>query len=235
MSRDEAIRRSWDDNAAAWTQVVRSDGIESRRLGTNAAIVAAIAGHAPRTLLDIGCGEGWLCRVFSGRGVDCTGVDASAGLIGAARAQGGGRFEQRDYAAFGDEACLPGPFDAIVCNFALLDEHIGPLLAALRRRLAPGGRLFIHTVHPWVAAGDGDYADGWRQEDFSAFGHAGFRSPMPWYFRRLETWCRELADTGLAVHALHEPTAPEGGRPLSLLIVAGRARDRAIAREAAAR
>lgn len=220
---DDALTRSWLANARAWTDIVRSDGIASRRQGTTAAIVEAVAGLAPATLLDVGCGEGWLCRELSARGVECIGVDGSPPLVEAARAAGGGRFEVLDYATLAQGEILPGPFDAIVCNFALLDEHIGPLLASLGRRLAKGGHIFIQTVHPWVAAGDGSYLDGWRQEDFSSFGDAGFREPMPWYFRRLDTWHRDLAGAGLVIHGLQEPTPPGDSRPLSLLIVAGAA------------
>lgn len=223
MDRDHDIRRSWDANAAAWTRLVRSDGIESRRQGTSAAIVAAIASGSPRTLLDVGCGEGWLCREFAARGVACTGLDASAALVQAARAQGGGDFERHDYAALAHPGVLAGPFDAIACNFALLDEDIGALLAALRQRLAPEGRICIQTVHPWVAAGAPGYVDGWREEDFSAFGEAGFRQPMPWYFRRFESWVRVLGDAGLVLQACREPTPAGDTKPLSLLMVAGAA------------
>jgi 2-polyprenyl-3-methyl-5-hydroxy-6-metoxy-1,4-benzoquinol methylase len=38
-----------------------------------------------RTVLDAGCGEGFLARVLAGRGARVTGVDLSPRLIGAAR------------------------------------------------------------------------------------------------------------------------------------------------------
>lgn len=219
MSED-ALRRSWLANAQAWTDIVRSDGIESRRLGTNAAVVDAIGALAPARLLDVGCGEGWLCRAFSERGVACTGVDASPPLVAAAREAGGGAFEVLDYAALAGGDTLPGPFDVIVCNFALLGEDIVPLLAGLRRRLAPTGRLVVHTVHPWVACGDAGYADGWRSETFAAFGAGRFKQAMPWFFRTLARWVADLGAAGLVVESLREPPDPNTGRPLSLLVVA---------------
>lgn len=217
---DDRIRDSWQANAAAWTRAVRGDAIESRRLGTEAAIVEALRALAPATLLDVGCGEGWLCRAMSAEGVRCTGVDASMPLLAAARELGGGRFEACDYTALAEGDGLPGPFDAIACNFALLAEDIVPLLRGLRRRLAPGGRLVVQTVHPFSACGEAPYRDGWRSEDFSAFGDDGFVMAMPWYFRTLARWVRDLDEAGLRLAALGEPTAPDGGRPLSLLLVA---------------
>lgn len=225
MSED-AIIRSWLANAGAWTEVVRTDGIQSRRLGTNAAVVAAIAALEPASLLDVGCGEGWLCREFTARGVDCTGVDASGLLVDVARQSGGGRFEAIDYAALAEGDALSGPFDAIACNFALLGEEILPLLAGLRRRLSATGRLVLQTVHPLVAGADGDYIDGWRTETFAAFGAGRFPAEMPWYFRTLSRWVEDLGKAGFVVEQVREPPDPNTGRPLSLLLVAApRGRD----------
>ncbi|MQK16826.1 class I SAM-dependent methyltransferase, partial [Escherichia coli] len=63
--------------------------IESRRLVTDAAIIEAALALRPRRALDIGCGEGWLCRALAERGVAMCGADASPALIATARAVGG--------------------------------------------------------------------------------------------------------------------------------------------------
>lgn len=69
---------------------MRSGEIESRTLVTNAAIVEAVRARAPRTGVDLGCGEGWLVRALPE--VEMVGVDAIDGLIRQARAVGGGDF-----------------------------------------------------------------------------------------------------------------------------------------------
>lgn len=217
---DDTIRRSWVANAGAWIRAVRGNTIESRRLGTEAAIIDCLRRLAPTTLLDVGCGEGWLCRALAGDGVKCTGVDASVPLLAAARERGGGRFEPFDYTDLAEGDGLPGPFDAIACNFALLAEDLVPLLHGLRRRLAPGGHLVVQTVHPCSACGEAPYRDGWRNEDFAAFGDPGFTMAMPWYFRTFGRWLADLGAAGLQLQSLEEPMAPGGTRPLSLLLVA---------------
>lgn len=214
---DARIRQSWQANADAWTRAVREQRIESRRLVTDAAILSAIADGPARRVLDIGCGEGWLCRVLAGRGSECIGVDASVPLVDAARAAGSGRFDVMDYAALIESGSSLGQFDALVCNFALLDDDIAPLLGALRERLAPGGRLLIQTVHPWAACGDEPYVDGWRLETFAAFG-GEFSAPMPWFFRTLESWLALLAASGWWLRQLREPCHPATGKPCSLLL-----------------
>ena len=227
---DATLRESWEANAAAWTRAVRGGRIPSRRAGTDAAVVAACArllagragGGRPR-VLDVGCGEGWLARALAGLGADVVGVDGSAALVGAAaRAHGDvAHFEVATYDDLvADDATMPGPWLLAVCNFALLGDPLAPLLAALARRLAPGGRLVIQTVHPWVAAGDGPYGDGWREERFAAFDEP-FPRAMPWYARTLASWIAELRAAGLALLDLEEPAHPESGRPLSLLLVCG--------------
>lgn len=222
MNGDRLVA-SWTTNAAAWTAAVRSGAIESRRLATDAAILAAVRAVEPMRLLDVGCGEGWLCRALAADGVDCVGIDVSAPLVEAARAAGPGRYEVLAYDALGGAAATLGRFEAVVCNFALLDEDLAPMLGALRDLLAPQGRLLIQTVHPWSACGDAPYRDGWRLETFAGFGDQVFPEPMPWYFRTLSSWLAALDAAGYARTSLAEPAHPGSGRPLSLLLQARRA------------
>jgi len=112
---------------------------------------------------------------------------------------------------------MAGPFDLIVCNFALLDDRVGPLLGALAKRLPASGVILVQTVHPWAAVGDGPYDDGWRTETWSAFGET-FGTPMPWYFRKIGSWVTVARDAHLVVDRLDEPIHPDTGRPLSLLL-----------------
>ena len=222
-SHDARIVQSWTDNAAAWTQVVREGLVPSRAAGTDAAIVDACLAHAPASMLDVGCGEGWLARTLAARGVQATGIDVSAPLVDAASALGGARYEVVTYARLeADATVVPGPWSVIACNFALLADPLHPLLAALRTRLAPGGTLLIQTVHPWSARGDAPYEPGWRTESFDAFA-VPFPSPMPWYYRTLASWHDELRLAGLHVTRIVEPLHPTTGAPLSLLLHCGAA------------
>lgn len=220
-STDAGVERllvSWQRNADPWTRAVRERRIESRRLGTDAAILAAVRERQPARVLDVGCGEGWLCRALMTDGIETLGIDGSPLLIEAARSAGG-RFETLAYADWPAHPRRFGLFNAVVCNFALLDEHPHTLLTGLRDALAPGGALLIQTVHPWTAAGEEGYRDGWRLERFAAFGE-GF-SPMPWYFRTLGSWVALLHAAGMRLESVREPSHPVSGLPLSLLLVAG--------------
>ncbi|WP_420125494.1 class I SAM-dependent methyltransferase [Longimicrobium sp.] len=220
QDREAALIWSWMANADAWTRAVREGRIASRRLATDAAIVQAVAELQPGRVLDLGCGEGWLMRALAERGIEAIGLDVSLELVMAAEETGGGRYRCCSYDELVDDPTRAGgPYDAIACNFSLLSANLVPLLTALRANLAPGGALVIQTVHPWTAAGDEGYADGWRTETFDAFG-GEFAEPMPWYFRTLGSWTDALRGAGFRLATLREPIHPETGQPASLLMVA---------------
>ena len=209
---------SWDANAAAWTRAVRGGAIPSRRAGTDAAVVEAVVTGLPPggRVLDVGCGEGWLCRALEALGARAHGVDASAPLVEAARAAGGSFDVVRYEAAEADPTALGGPYDAAVFNFALLSDRVVGVLRSVASRLETGGRVVVQTVHPLTVSAP--YADGWREESFEGLG-GGFE-PMPWYFRTVGSWVRTLGAAGLVLVEAREPTGADGEAPLSLLLVA---------------
>lgn len=213
------IAASWDANAAAWTEAVRSGAIRSRRAGTDAALIAAMRRAAGRRVFDIGCGEGWLARAVAPEGFSVTGIDGSPALVERARDAGIGRFEVMTYDTFAAHpSSAGGPFDIAVLNFALLADAISALLGAVRECLAPGGTLLIQTLHPVEVSRPEDYRDGWRVETFDSLD--GFAQPMPWYFRTLASWTEELARAGFVTVRIDEPIDESTGRPLSMLFTA---------------
>jgi 2-polyprenyl-3-methyl-5-hydroxy-6-metoxy-1,4-benzoquinol methylase len=213
----DALLASWSANAGAWTDAVREHRIASRRDVTDAAIVEAVLRHHPRRVLDVGCGEGWLCRALAEHVEAVTGVDGVPDLIEQARTLGGADFRCLDYARLIEAPATAGAgYDLIVCNFALLDDRSDALIAALAHIAAPGGRLVIQTVHPLGV--DPPYIDGWRTERFAGFGDAPWAA-MPWMFRTIANW---TGIVGASWHliALEEPRAPAAEVPASLLIIA---------------
>lgn len=222
--RHDRLRASWDANAAAWTDSVRSGSIASRRLGTDASAVNAVRATGAQTVLDVGCGEGWLARALAAEGLDATGFDGSADLVADATDAGGGRFFALSYEdAADDPARLGGPYDAAVANFALLGDDLGPLLRAVREAVRPGGHLVVQTLHPLNV--EPPFVDGWREETFAGMGTPGapaYSAAMPWYYRTTGGWIRLLASAGWNVVDAHEPPHPETGRPLSLVLIARR-------------
>jgi 2-polyprenyl-3-methyl-5-hydroxy-6-metoxy-1,4-benzoquinol methylase len=216
---DAKIIDSWRKNAAPWTNAVREGQIESRRLVTNQAIIDAVISRAPRTALDIGCGEGWLVRALAERGIQTMGVDVVPELIERAEHAGGGTFRVLSYEAVA-RGELDVVVDAVIANFSLIGkESVDGLVASVARLLVPRGVLVIQTLHPVVATGDLPYVDGWRHGAWAGFSDA-FTDPAPWYFRTVETWIRLLADSGLQLLELREPLYPMTNTPASMIFIA---------------
>jgi SAM-dependent methyltransferase len=213
--RERALVTSWSMNAAPWSDAVRSNAIASRRLTTDRAVVQAVLSHQPASVLDLGCGEGWLSRRLAESVGHVVGIDISPELIARANEAGGATFHQIGFDALIREPTRIGQgFDVIVANFALLGAGLPPLLAALR---TIGGALIVQTLHPSQV--EPPYEDGWREERFFGFGADGSWSPMPWYFRTTATWLTEIA-RHWTITQVEEPLHPETRKPASLLVSA---------------
>ncbi|MBD0703889.1 class I SAM-dependent methyltransferase [Pseudomonas sp. PSB1] len=217
---ESALLQSWHHNAQSWIEAIRTGTLESRLKVTNQAIILAVLGRQPERVLDLGCGEGWLLRALTERGIEVVGVDGDATLVEAARAVGSSRVYLASYEELAQaKVDIGSDYNVICANFALLHQDIVPLLAAMNALLAPGGTLVIQTLHPWVMAAD-DYQDGWREETFTGF--KGQWQPMPWYLRTLSSWLNALDMAGFRLAGLQEPQHPQSAMPQSLLLVAER-------------
>jgi 2-polyprenyl-3-methyl-5-hydroxy-6-metoxy-1,4-benzoquinol methylase len=215
---DGQILASWHANAAPWALAVRQGQIQSRLLATDRAIVEAVLSRAPRLVLDIGCGEGWLARALAAHGVTVLGVDAVPELVERARLAGGGEFRLGSYEQIA-AGMTPARADVVVCNFALLGrESVEGLIRSMPRLMGARATLVIQTLHPLVACGEHPYCDGWRAGSWDGF-DAAF-SPAPWYFRTLDSWLRLLVAHGLRVLEMREPLHPQTARPASVIFIA---------------
>ena len=216
---DAKIVDSWGRNAAPWTTAVRGQQIESRRLVTDRAIVEATLARSPRSVLDIGCGEGWLARALAGCGIEVIGIDAIPALIEQAQQAGSGDFRVMSHedVAAGE---LKLSADAIVCNFALLgNESVAGLFGVVRSLLKPHGTFLVQTLHPVIACGDHPYQDGWRQGSWAGFS-TDFSDAAPWYFRTMESWIRLFQEHGLRLLEMREPLHPQTQKPASVIFMA---------------
>jgi trans-aconitate methyltransferase len=213
---DEKIVQAWSRNSDPWVAAVRGKEIASRALVTDAAIVAAVRACAPRSGVDLGCGEGWLVRALPE--VSMVGVDAIPGLVEAAQVSGGGEFRVMSYEEIA-AGKLQLSVDVAVCNFSLIGEAAtAGLLRAAPTYLRRGGTLIVQTVHPLLACGDAPYVDGWREGSWAGFS-SDFTDAPPWYFRTMASWVNLFVDSGLRITSLREPLHPETGKPVSLILM----------------
>ncbi|MBN1426302.1 class I SAM-dependent methyltransferase [Candidatus Fermentibacteria bacterium] len=100
---------------------------------------------APRTLLDVCCGEGTFAATMASRGIKVTGVDASARMVHLARVRAAMQGVSPRLCCH-DMRDLPfaGEFDLVTCwydslNYLLTEDDLFGAFQAAHRALAPGG------------------------------------------------------------------------------------------------
>lgn len=217
---DKKILQSWHKNVSPWTAAIQDKVIPSRILVTDQAITDTVASLQPETVLDIGCGEGWLARSLADRGMKVTGIDAVAGLIDKARRLSAVQiaYEQLAYEEL-SATRITDHFDLAVCNFSLLGkESVEHVFKTIPQLLNPGGHFVVQTLHPLISCGESAYEDSWREGSWAGFSDE-FTDPAPWYFRTIESWTELFVSNGLSIQQLKEPVHPESGQPASLIIV----------------
>lgn len=215
---EKNIVESWFENAKPWLTAIRNNEIESRTQVTNKAIVDAILTKEPKTVLDIGCGEGWLARELNKTGINTLGIDVIPELVDAANKEGGGTFKLLSYEDLAS-GVIKEKFDVIVCNFSLLgNESVTDIFTTVPSMLNDDGFFIIQTIHPVTGCGEDDYKDGWRQGSWAGFSDK-FNKPAPWYFRTLETWKILFRSNGFELSEILEPLNPKTQIAASVIFI----------------
>jgi 2-polyprenyl-3-methyl-5-hydroxy-6-metoxy-1,4-benzoquinol methylase len=223
---DNKIINSWVKNAAPWIVAIEEKQIESRNLVTDRSIVDAVVSRGGQTVLDLGCGEGWLTRALSAQGLNVLGTDIIPALIERGKEIAGtdgkpfglGHFELASYAEIA-AGKLATKFDVVVANFSLIGkESVEDLFRSMPSLLNDGGALIIQTLHPTIACGDLPYVDGWRASSWDGFSDE-FTDPAPWYFRTLAAWIELYTTNGLSIVEIREPIHPQTGKPAAIILI----------------
>jgi SAM-dependent methyltransferase len=154
------------------------------------ALLSAITGEPPFTILDFGCGPGRDLRTLAERGHAAIGLEGLSRFAAMARAYSGCEVWQQDFLAL---ELPPGRFDGIFANASLFHVPRAALprvLRELRTSLRPGGVLFASNPH-------GTDEEGWNRGRYS-------------YWAAPDTWVRLVTAAGFAlVDEFYRPA----GRP----------------------
>jgi SAM-dependent methyltransferase len=210
----------WEDRAAGWIAWARTPGHDGYWTFRDAFfdLLPAPRGRA----LEVGCGEGRVCRDLRERGYDIVGLDASRTLVDAAQElDPDGKYvvAAAERLPFAD-----GSFDLVVAYNSLMDVTDMPAtVREAARVLTPGGRFCACVLHPIADAGrwtsrdddasfviEGSYVEERHYKlpiarDGLEFTFASRRYPLGAYTRALE-------DAGLLLEALREPRPAPGWR-----------------------
>ena len=143
----------------------------------------ALAGTTPCRVLDIGCGTGIITHAIAAKGHTVVGADPSPGMLAVARSKpNAGRIRWVESKA--QSLDLGETFDLIIMTghaFQTLveDADIAAAAAAMKRHLAPGGRVVFESRNPaidwpsrWAYATELDTPEGVVRETRELLGRA---------------------------------------------------------------
>ena len=159
------------------------------------ALLGAIQGGPPLTILDFGCGPGRDLKAFKELGHEAVGLEGSARFAAMAREYSGCEVLEQDFLALD---LPPARFDGVFANAALFhvpSRELPRVLGELHATLKPGGVLFSSNPR-------GDNEEGWNRGRYGAY-------------HDLETWRRYLTAAGFTElsHYYRPPGLPREQQP----------------------
>jgi SAM-dependent methyltransferase len=226
------VKRHWEGNAEAWTQLSRAGYDVCRDCFNTPTFLKMLPGVKGLSGLDIGCGEGGNTRSLAARGARMTALDVSEIFIRHAIHPAAPEPPGADYLV---ASAVEIPFAAATFDFAtgfmsFMDiPETGCVLSEAYRVLKPGGFLQFSITHPcfdlkrrrtlrdekgvpyavelagYFEQTDGDMAE-WT---FSAAppeareGLPDFRIPV--FPRTISRWMNLLTATGFVLEQMEEP------------------------------
>ncbi|MBI4281978.1 MAG: class I SAM-dependent methyltransferase [Chloroflexi bacterium] len=229
---DADVQYNWNANADRWNAGYDDDGDRNRRYQSDEPMLALLGDVESSRILDVGCGNGYLCRKLAKAGANVTGIDLSDRFIDIARE----REEEEKlgvtyyHGSAANMNFLPDShFDKAVSNYVLMDiRDYASALGQVFRVLRPGGCFVVVISHPCFASGPAGWVapapDSPRREERFAFrvdsyfhrgpylGQWGGLDPVLSFHRPLRDYWQAFGEAGFTVDAFEEPSITERGR-----------------------
>lgn len=227
------IRDDWESIASSWISLIRPEGTLHHRFILNPCINELLEPISGCTILDAGCGEGYLTRKLAFKGAKVVGVDFSSLMIEKCKqAIPEPLASQIEYycadirqMSFLADASV----DKILANLCfpnLETKAVQETLVEFQRVLKPTGWLVFSILHPCFEAGLGGWeigeknSSGRREGKFFKADHyflersyeqlwkspeGPFPQPLAFVHRTLETYFVLLSASAFSVDLLREP------------------------------
>ncbi|HEV2377959.1 MAG TPA: class I SAM-dependent methyltransferase [Streptosporangiaceae bacterium] len=148
------LASAWEHHAREWIAWARAPGHDSFWRGPWPALRAALPPPAG-LVIELGCGEGRVCRELSRLGYRIVGLDRSPTMTQAAKAA-----SPALPFTLADAAALPfadGSAALVISCMSLHDmDDLAGVLRECARVLRPRGQLHITTLHPFATVEDDD-------------------------------------------------------------------------------
>ena len=238
---DADIQSAWTAHAIELDSRYDEDGDRNRKYKSDEPMMHLLGEVKGKQVLDLGNGNGYLCRKLARAGAITTGVELSDGPFQIAMSREaedklGIAYYRGSIAAM--DFLADASFDKAVSNYVLMDTR--DYLTAIKetyRVLKPGG-LFVTVIsHPSFSSGPLSWVrpapDSPRREDRSAYRVDNYFHRGPYYrklsskldpfvsfHRPLRDYWEAFVKAGFKVDAFEEPSITERGRrelPVSIV------------------
>jgi len=156
----------WDLAAAQWDARMGQRGDWFQRMVVKPAIFQVLGEIEGQRILDVGCGNGHLCRDLVRRGAVVTGADVSRELLNRAQEYDVDerlaiRYVRADLSAANGYTLFRRRFKYVICNMVIQDvQDYQTLVFNTAQLLMKNGRLVVTTRHPCFATPDPEL--GWQ-------------------------------------------------------------------------
>lgn len=217
MTEAEAAIARWDLCARELMGQYTDDGDAHRSVTLNPALFNLLGEVRGQTILDAGCGEGYLSRMLAHQGANVTGVDFSATMLEMAESRTSPELDVCYY--HGNCESLPflqaAKFDVVVSNMVIQDlPDYKSAIAEAYRLIKPGGAYIFSILHPCFVAPVGEWVkEGgqkqyWKVDRYFDGGRFEQRSLYKTFFyhRTLSSYVTTILQNGFKLEALVEPS-----------------------------
>ncbi len=150
----EAVGKIWDNRAEEWSVYLGDKGEKdpNRFFQSDPVLWRMLKEIKELTVLDLGCGEGYLSRELAKKGAQVIAVDISENLIEIARKKSlaeGLDIDCRVENSQMLQSIPEGTIDRIVCNYVLMDvPDLKKTVQEMYRVLKPQGEAVVILSHP---------------------------------------------------------------------------------------
>jgi ubiquinone/menaquinone biosynthesis C-methylase UbiE len=188
-------------------------------------------------VVDIGCGNGYLCRKLDAKNARVTGVEVSEEMLNIAKKRSKGGNIQYVVASATDLSPISGSsYDKIIYNHVFSSlENCQKALSEAYEVLRPDGHVYIMTSHPCFSCGDRcwhyDVEDTPRVEEASRYSVDNYFSnvtymidswegftKIPYFHKTLGEYWSIIKESGFVIEDFGEPTISENDETMETLV-----------------
>ena len=218
---DKEVRDLWNKVAADWEIQVGEDGDSNRILNSDPVLWQFAGEVRDLSVLDAGCGTGYLSRKLAAKGAIVTGIDLSEKMIAIAKEKSAIEDFQIDF--YVDdcsklEKLAARYFDLIVTNYVLMDApDLEGTLNTFNRVLKLDGNAVLIFSHPCFPQGKSKVSDNGEEVNYSwNFSYferhqcieppwKHFTAEFIWFHRPLSDYWKAFKSSGFEIVDFEEP------------------------------